>query len=279
MHRDAGRHTGVDRPRRTELGDRYGHRRDVPGRGGQARPLLPEEQHAPPRQDGGLEGDGAGRVVHPDHRQVGRRREVEQPGHVGVVSQVLVAVGDHRSSPVPPTAADDVHLGGEERVRRPHDRPDVEVVAEVLDRHVEGVPAPVEVGDDRLDGPVAVAVDHVAPVAVGQQLRIEPRVLRPRAGPGPDADRRPPVGGAAQILIGHPEWIVARAVGQPVETTAVRGGERQRPPVEAEHEVGPPAAGRRVPRSGDDAPGLLGEPPHRQGPDALQERGPPVRRD
>ena len=96
-------------------------------------------------------------------------REQRRPTS-GVVAHVLVPVGDHRPPPVPAAAADDVHLGGEERVRRPDDGPDVQVVAEVLDRHVEGVPAPVEVGDDRLDGPVAVAVDDVAPVAVGQQL-------------------------------------------------------------------------------------------------------------
>ena len=46
----------------------------------------------------------------------------------------------------------------------------------------------VEVGDDRLAAPVAVAVDDVAPVAVLEQLGVVVRVVRPVAGPRPDAD-------------------------------------------------------------------------------------------
>ena len=105
-----------------------------------------------------------------------------------VVAQVLVPVGDHRAAAVPPLASDDVHLGGEEGVGRPHDRADVEVVLPVLDRDVEGMPSRVEVGDDRLEPPVAVAVDHVASVAVLEQLRVVVRLGRPGALPGSDAD-------------------------------------------------------------------------------------------
>jgi hypothetical protein len=39
---------------------------------------------------------------------------------------------------------------------------------------VEGVPAGVEVGDDRLAAPVPVAVDDVAAVAAGEQCWVEP---------------------------------------------------------------------------------------------------------
>ena len=53
---------------------------------------------------------------------------------------------------------------------------DVEVVLPVLDRDVERVAARVEVGDDRLVAPVAVAVDDVAAVAVREQLGVEARV-------------------------------------------------------------------------------------------------------
>src|SRR5690606_10739241 len=70
------------------------------------------------------------------------------------------------------------------------DRADVEVVAPVLDGHVERVPPGVQVGDDGLDLPVAVAVDDVATVTAGQQLRVEAGVVRPRVGVRPDADRR-----------------------------------------------------------------------------------------
>ena len=57
------------------------------------------------------------------------------------MANVLVPVGDHRASAVPPLAPDDMHLCGEEGVRRSDDRADVEVVLPVLDRDVESVPA------------------------------------------------------------------------------------------------------------------------------------------
>ena len=117
------------------------------------------------------------------------RRYDARSAAVGVVPDVLVAVGDHRAATVPAPVADDVHLRGQERVGGADDRADVEVVLPVLDRDVEVVPAEVEVGDDRLEPPVAVAVDHVAPVALGEQLLV---VLARRSGhsprPRPDAD-------------------------------------------------------------------------------------------
>ena len=63
------------------------------------------------------------------------------------MTEVLVAVGDHRAAPVPAPPPDDVHGRGIERVRRAHDRADVEVVAPVLDADVQLVPPLVEVGD------------------------------------------------------------------------------------------------------------------------------------
>ena len=52
-------------------------------------------------------------------------------------------------------------------------------VREVLDRDVERVTCEIEVGDDRLDRPVAIPVHDVAPIAVPQELGIEPRVVGP----------------------------------------------------------------------------------------------------
>src|SRR3954452_15524856 len=114
---------------------------------------------------------------------------------------------DDRSPPVPAPAADDVHLGGEEPVRRPDDGPDVQVVAEVLDGPVEGVPAPFEVGHDRVEGPVAVAVDHVAPVAVREEFRIQPRILRPGADPRADTHVLPPLGRPRGPVRAHSQSI------------------------------------------------------------------------
>ena len=100
---------------------------------------------------------------------------------------MLVAVGDHRSAPVPAPPAHDVHRGGEEGVGGAHDGADVHVVLEILDRHVERVAALVQLGADRLEREVAVRVDHVAAIAVFEKLRVVARILRPRALPRPDA--------------------------------------------------------------------------------------------
>jgi hypothetical protein len=96
-----------------------------------------------------------------------------------MVLDVLVAVGDHRAAPVPPPTADDVNRRSEKRIRVPDDSPDVEVMLPVLDRDMERMPAPVEVGNDRRLRPVAIAVDHIATVTRAQQLGVQPRVVRP----------------------------------------------------------------------------------------------------
>jgi hypothetical protein len=105
-----------------------------------------------------------------------------------MVDEVLVDLGHHRAASVPAPPADEVDGGGEEGVGVAHHRADVRIVQPVLDRDVEGVTAAVEVGDDRLDPPVAVALDDVATVAAGEQLGVEPRVVRPGLGMRPDAD-------------------------------------------------------------------------------------------
>jgi putative membrane protein len=89
---------------------------------------------------------------------------------------MLVALGHHGTAAVPAAVADDVDLGGEEGVGGADDGADVHVVLEVLDGHMEGMAPRIEVGDDRLHRPIAVAIDDVARIALGQQLRIEPRV-------------------------------------------------------------------------------------------------------
>ncbi|GAA1709282.1 hypothetical protein GCM10009702_09690 [Propioniferax innocua] len=52
----------------------------------------------------------------------------------------------------------------------------------VLDRDTEGPTPRVELGDDRLDTPVAELINHVAPIPLRQKLRVQTRILWPRLG-------------------------------------------------------------------------------------------------
>ena len=107
-------------------------------------------------------------------------------------------------------SADDVDTGDVEGVGAAHDGADVEVLADVLDGDVQPVGAGGQIGADRRDGPVAVAVDDVAPVAVRQQLAVVAGVGGPgvgACGPGTDAD--------------------LTDVGRPVLLLAQRGRRRQ----------------------------------------------------
>ena len=102
------------------------------------------------------------------------------------MADVLIAVGHHRTSAIPTSLAHDVHLCREERVGVAHDGADVEVVLPVLDGDVKGMPLAIEILDDGLEAPVAVAVDDVAAVAVGQELGVEAVVVGPGEGMGAD---------------------------------------------------------------------------------------------
>lgn len=102
---------------------------------------------------------------------------------------MLIAVGDHRTAPVPSPLADDVHLGCEEGVGVANHGADVEVVLPVLDGNVKPVPPLIQVGHDRVVSPVAVAIDDVAPIALGEQRGVEAGVIGP--GPGMWTDTLP----------------------------------------------------------------------------------------
>ncbi len=202
MHGDGGGRSGVDGAGRAELGDGEGGGAGLAGSVAQPGALLAEEQDAGARQRGRLERHRTGQVVDAEQRQTTRRRPGGEGGGVGVVLDVEVAVGDHRAPAVPPTPADDVDGRDVERVRGAHDGADVEVVLPVLDGHVQRVTSGVEVGDDRIDRPVAVAVDDVAAVAVGEQCGVEAGVVGDGADPGADAD----LVGALVLLAHAPYW-------------------------------------------------------------------------
>jgi hypothetical protein len=99
---------------------------------------------------------------------------------IDVMVNVLVPVGDHRTSSIPALAPNNVHLAGQEGICRAHDRTDVEIVLEIFDRYMEGMPARIKLGHDRLELPVAEFIDNIASVACREQLFIQARVMRPR---------------------------------------------------------------------------------------------------
>ena len=175
------------------------------GAAGHAGALLPEQQQAVPRAARRSPAAGRrARCPRPPRPARVRRGEVEQLGDRVVVVQLQVAVGHHGAAAVPAAAAHDVHAGRAERVRGAHHGADVVVVPEVLDGHVEGVRPGGEIGGHRVPPPVAVGVDHVAGVAVLEQLRVVARVGRPgrpAARPRSHADlaRHRPLAGAGRV--------------------------------------------------------------------------------
>src|ERR1700691_1950790 len=74
--------------------------------------------------------------------------------------------------------------------------------------------AGVDVGNDRLARPVPIRVDHVAGVAVTQQLRVIPRVVGKRTLPRADAGcRDAPLGGTglAHLSVQTAAWVPTTA--------------------------------------------------------------------
>ena len=141
VHGDARGDRGVDAAGGAELGDRHRQSRTGLGVVGDAGALLPEDQQAVARQRGLLEAPRAGHVVDGDDGQPGVGGERQQVSGGVVVAQPLIAVGHHGAAAVPAAPADDVHGVDGERVGGAHHRADVGVVAEVLDRDVQRVPA------------------------------------------------------------------------------------------------------------------------------------------
>ena len=113
----------------------------------------------------------------------------EEVGNVGMVVNVQVAIGDHRTASIPPSSAQDVHPGHVERIGGAHHRTDVEVVLPVLDGDVQWTTTGVKFGDDRLDTPVAIPINDIAPVTVLQQVWVQPCILWPRTHSRTDPHR------------------------------------------------------------------------------------------
>ena len=91
-------------------------------------------------QDGGLQRGGALGVVDSHEHEVVRGRPFGKVTRSFVVTYVLVAVSDHGTPAIPALSTHDVNFLGEKRVGCSHNRADVEIVRQVLDRHMKGMP-------------------------------------------------------------------------------------------------------------------------------------------
>jgi hypothetical protein len=211
VHRDRSCRTHVDRSSRAELRDGHEVVTGTEGFGCQSGPLLAEEQHAFFRKVEGLQRFRTGHVVDPDDANSPLMGPGTQSRDGVMVTDVLIAIGDHRTSPIPPLATDDVDLLGQKGIRGANDRSDVEVVLEILDRNVERMPFGVEIRDDRLEFPIPVLIDHVAVVAIAQQIGIEPRIIGDRALPGTDSRASEVLG---LVVVGVQGALVEAEIGE-----------------------------------------------------------------
>ena len=98
-----------------------------------------------------------------------------------------ITIRHHRPAPIPTPAPDDMNAARTQGVRRPHDRPDVEIVPEILHRDLEGQAPARQILPNRLHRPIPVPVLDVPMIAEGEKLRIETRVIGKRAPPRADA--------------------------------------------------------------------------------------------
>ncbi len=100
-----------------------------------------------------------------------------------MVFDVLIQLRHQRALAVPLVRSDDMHASGLERIRRAHHGPDVEIVRPILHGDLKIMTAMrVEIGLDGADRPIAVSVEHVAPIALVKQHRIKARVIVRRRG-------------------------------------------------------------------------------------------------
>lgn len=101
---------------------------------------------------------------------------------IGVMADVLISIGDHRPPSIPSTATNDVHLRSKKGVGRAYNRSDIEVVLQVLDCNVEGMPAGIQLFDDGFQLPIAKLIHHISAITRCEQLLVQARVHRPRQG-------------------------------------------------------------------------------------------------
>ena len=152
--------------------------------------FLSHQKYTRTRQLECLQGNGPRQVVDAKKHQILLVTPGGQVGRRRMVSNVLIAIRDHCAASIPPFTSDDVDFLRKEGVGGAHYRPDIEVVLEVLDCHVEVMSTRVKVGDDGIKCPVAILVDDVASITVAQELWVEAGIFGPGSLPWTDTYRR-----------------------------------------------------------------------------------------
>lgn len=130
----------------------------------------------------GLQRNRAIDIVESQDHKIRRTSPLLELISISVMADVLISISDHRPPSIPSPTTDNVHLGGEEGVRRAYHRSDIEVVLQVLDCNVEGMPAGIQLFDDGFQLPIAKLIHHISAITRCEQLLVQARVHRPRQG-------------------------------------------------------------------------------------------------
>lgn len=154
----------------------------------EARAFLAEHQHTVSWKFVCLQRDRIGENIYPQDGQPLPFGPDHEFIHGGMVAYMLVTIGHHSTSAIPASAANDMDLLGQKRVCRAHHCADIHVVLPVLNSDMKIVAALVEIRNDRVHQPVAVLVGDVAPISLGQQLRVIVRLRRQFTLPRANAD-------------------------------------------------------------------------------------------
>lgn len=81
---------------------------------------------------------------------------------------MLIPIGDHGAAPVPPLSSHNVYFLSQECISGSNNRPDIEIVMKVFNTHMKWVALGIKIRHHRVKRPVAVFIDDIAPVTLGQ---------------------------------------------------------------------------------------------------------------
>ena len=182
VHGDPRGNTHVDGPGGTELSDVQDLRAGILHLAREPRTFLTEGEDTTFRHESGFDPGRPLHDVYSDERKPMEGCVFEEARDRLMVVDVLVAIGNHCTTPIPASFTDDVHGVRKEGVRVAYDGADVEVVLPILDHDVERMPTCVEIRNDRLAGPVPIFIGHVPPIAVCEEVAVESFVCGPRLG-------------------------------------------------------------------------------------------------